>query len=129
MADIKMTNREFYTKVIEAGISEELTAFATDAIAKLDKTNEARKVKTAEKAAAKELEKAPIRQAILDVITAEPKTASTLIAEAGVDIKPQAIPSLLKPLIEDGVVFKADIKVKGKGTQRGYALTENAIGE
>ena len=124
-----MTQREFYEAVIAANVNEELTAFATASIEKLDKTNEARKVKTAEKAAAKEAEKAPIRDAILAVITAEPKTASTLIEEAGVEIKPQAIPSLLKPLIEDGVVAKADIKIKGKGTQRGYVLTENALGE
>ena len=123
-----MTQREFYEAIVNANVSEEITAFATKSIETLDKRNETRREKAAEKAVAKEAEKAPIREAILAVITAEPKTASTLIAEAGVEIKPQAIPSLLKPLIEDGVVFKADIKVKGKGTQRGYALTENAIG-
>ena len=122
-----MTEREFYTAVIEANINDELTGFATKGIEKIDKANEARKVKTAEKAVAKEAEKAPIREAIFAVITTgEGKTASDLIAEAGVDIKPQAIPSLLKPLIEDGVVFKADIKVKGKGTVRGYARPEEA---
>lgn len=123
-----MTQREFYEAVIAANVNEEITEFATKSIETLDKRNETRREKAAEKAVAKEAEKAPIREAILAVITAEPKTASTLIAEAGVEIKPQAIPSLLKPLIEDGVVYKADIKVKGKGTQRGYALTENAIG-
>ena len=116
-----MTNREFYEAVVAAQINDELTQFATDAIAKLDHTNELRKQKNAEKAVAKEAEKAPIREAILAVITEEPKTASTLIEEAGVEIKPQAIPSLLKGLIEDGIVVKTDIKVKGKGTQRGYA--------
>ena len=116
-----MTNREFYEAVVAAQINDELTQFATDAIAKLDHTNELRKQKNAEKAVAKEAEKAPIREAILAVITDEPKTASTLIEEAGVEIKPQAIPSLLKGLIEDGIVVKTDIKVKGKGTQRGYA--------
>ena len=120
-----MTEREFYTAVIEANINEDLTVFATKGIEKLDKANEARKVKTAEKAVAKEAEKAPIREAIFAVITTgEGKTASDLIAEAGVDIKPQAIPSLLKPLIEDGKVIKTDIKVKGKGSVRGYALPE-----
>lgn len=122
-----MTQREFYTAVIEANVSEELVAFATDAIAKLDKTNETRKVKTAEKAAAKEAEKAPIREAIYAVITTgEGKTASDLIAEAGVDVKPQSIPSLLKPLVDEGKVIKTDIKVKGKGTVRGYARPEEA---
>lgn len=120
-----MTEREFYTAVIEANINEDLTVFATKGIEKIDKANEARKVKTAEKAVAKEAEKAPIREAIFAVITTgEGKTASDLIAEAGVDIKPQAIPSLLKPLIEDGKVIKTDIKVKGKGAVRGYALPE-----
>ena len=51
-------------------------------------------------------------------------TATTLIAEAGVEIKPQAIPSLLKGLVEDGTVVKSDVKVVGKGKQRGYALAK-----
>ena len=119
-----MTQREFYAKVIEIVEDAEVKAFAEAGIEKLDKTNEARKEKTAEKAAAKEAEKAPIREAIFAVITTEGKTASTLIEEAGVEIKPQAIPSLLKPLIEAGEVIKTDIKVKGKGTVRGYAKPE-----
>ena len=122
-----MTEREFYTKVIETVDNAELKEFAEAGIAKIDKANEARKVKNAEKAVAKEAEKAPIREAIFAVITTgEGKTASDLIAEAGVDIKPQAIPALIKPLIEAGKVIKTDIKVKGKGTVRGYALPEEA---
>lgn len=117
-----MTQREFYEAIIKANIEEDLNTFAKDAIAKLDKTNEARKEKTAEKAAAKEAEKAPIREAIFAVITDTPKTASDLIAEAEVDIKPQAIPSLIKPLVEAGKVDKVDIPVKGKGKVRGYVL-------
>lgn len=120
-----MTERDFYTKVIEANVSEELTAFATAGIEKIDKANETRRAKNAEKAIAKEAEKAPIREAIFAVITTEGKTASTLIEEAGLaEVKPQSIPSLLKPLIEAGKVIKTDIKVKGKGTVRGYALPE-----
>lgn len=118
----KITQREFYQKVIDANISEELTVFATEGIAKIDKANETRKEKTAEKAAEKEAVKAPIREAIFAVITDTPKTASDLIAEAGVDIKPQAIPSLLKPLVEAGKIDKVDIPVKGKGKVRGYVL-------
>ena len=58
------------------------------------------------------------------VITSEPKTATTLIDEAGVEIKPQAIPSLLKAEVEAGHRPEVDVKVKGKGTQRGYQLAE-----
>lgn len=115
-----MTNREFMNAVIEANINDELTQFAQDAIAKLDATNEARKLKTAEKAAAKEAERAPIRDAIVACITDEPKTATVLIEEAGVEIKPQSIPHLLKGLVEDGTLDKVDVKIPGKGTQKGY---------
>ena len=117
-----MTNREFYNAVIEANVNEDLTAYATAAIEKLDATNAKRVEKNAEKAVAKEAERAPIREAIVAAMTDEPKTASTLIAEAGVEIKPQAIPSLLKALVEAGTIEKVDVKVKGKGTQKGYKL-------
>ena len=117
-----MTNREFYNAVIEANVNDELTAFAQDAIAKLDHTNDVRREKMAEKAAVKAAEKAPIRDAIFAVITDEPQTASDLIAAAGIELKPQSIPSLLKGLVEEGKVVKVDVKVKGKGTQRGYVL-------
>ena len=63
---------------------------------------------------------ADLREAIVAVITDEPKTATTLIAEAGVEIKPQAIPSLLKGLVADGGIAKTEVKVTGKGKQVGY---------
>ena len=119
-----MTNREFFEAVINANINDELTAFATASIEKLDHTNSLRKDAAAKKAVEKEAERAPIRDAIMAVMTNEPKTASTLIADAGVEIKPQAIPSLLKGLVENGTIVKSDVKVAGKGTQKGYALVE-----
>ena len=119
-----MTNREFYQAVINTNINDELTAFATASIEKLDHTNSLRKDATAKKAQEKEVERAPIRDAIMAVMTTDPKTATTLIAESGVEVKPQAIPSLLKGLVEDGTVVKSDVKVTGKGKQRGYALAE-----
>ena len=119
-----MTNREFYQAVIDANINDELTAFATAGIEKLDHTNSLRKDATAKKAQEKEVERAPIRDAIMAVMTTEPKTATTLIAESGVEVKPQAIPSLLKGLVEDGTIVKSDVKVTGKGHQRGYAFAE-----
>lgn len=119
-----MTNREFYNAVIEANLSDEITEKATALIETLDKTNAHRAVKAAEKAAEKEAERTPLRNAIFACITAEPKTATTLIAEAGVELKPQAITSLLKPLVESGDVEKVDVKVKGKGTQRGYVRAQ-----
>lgn len=119
-----MTQREFLENVANGIMNEEMVTFATERIAALDAANEKRREINARKRAEKEAEKAPIREAIMAVITSEPKTATTLIAEAGVEIKPQAIPSLLKGAIEAGTVLKVDVKVKGKGTQRGYQLAE-----
>ncbi len=115
-----MTNREFYTAIINANINDELTAFAEAGLEKLDHTNEVRKVSAAKKAVEREAERAPIREAIVACITDEPKTATTLITEAGVELKPQAIPSLLKALVEDGTLNKVPVKVTGKGKQVGY---------
>lgn len=116
-----MTKRELYTAVMNREpITDEMVTLATELIESLDHTNELRKVAAAKKAAEKETEKAPKREAIYACITDEPKTATTLIAEADLEMKPQAIPSLLKPLIEAGTVAKTEIKVSGKGKQVGY---------
>ena len=120
----KMTQREFLEKVYNGEMNDEIMAYAADRLKALDATNEKRKETAAKKAAEREAEKAPIREAVLAVITDEPKTATMLIEEAGVEIKPQAIPSLLKPLVTDGTVEKTDIKIKGKGSQRGYILAQ-----
>lgn len=116
-----MIKREFLDAVIEANISEEVTEYAIDQKAAMDAANEKNRAKAAEKRAEKDAEKAPIRDAIFAVITEEPKTATTLIAEAEVEIKPQAIPALMKAYVEAGIVVKENIKVAGKkGTQVGY---------
>ena len=118
-----MTNREFYTAITNlTNIPEELIEFATESIAKLDATNEKRKAAVALKSAEKQAEKAPIREALFAVMGGEdaPMTATELVAAAGLDIKPASVPSLMRPLVEAGQVGTVDVKVKGKGTQRGY---------
>lgn len=115
-----MTKRELYNAVITGNITEEVVEGFEALIEGLDHTNELRKVSAAKKAAEKEAVKAPIREAVVACITDEPKTATTLIAEAGVELKPQAIPSLLKGLIAEGVISKGEVKVTGKGKQVGY---------
>ena len=120
-----MTNREFYAKIAAlTNVDSELVEFAADSLAKMDAQATARRAKQAEKAAEKQAEKAPLRDALLEVMgdVNEPKTASMLIEEAGLGdtVKPASVPSLLRPLVEAGLVLKVDVKVTGKGTQRGY---------
>ena len=123
-----MTNREIYKNVLALIDGEgevdvkELRAAAQDALAKLDATNEKRKAASALKAAEKQAEKEPVREALFAVMGGEdaPMTASMLIEAAGLDIKPASVPSLMRPLVEAGRVAKVDVKISGKGTQRGY---------
>ena len=108
-----MTNREFYTAVIADTQNEELKAFATEAIAKLDERN----AKRASKPSAKQKENEPIVKAISEVLTDEPMLASK-IAEL-CEISTQKASALVKKV--EGVQ-SVDVKVKGKGTQKGYFL-------
>ena len=123
-----MTNREIYKNVLALIDGEgevdvmELRAAAQDALAKLDASNEKRKAASALKAAEKQAEKEPVREALFAVMGGEdaPMTASMLIEAAGLDVKPASVPSLMRPLVEAGRVAKVDVKIPGKGTQRGY---------
>ena len=120
-----MTTREFYNQIANlTNVDSALVEFATDALAKMDAQADARKAKAAEKSAAKQAEKAPIRDALLMAMdfAENPKTASMLITDADLEetVKPASVPSLLRPLVESGIVLKVDVKITGKGTQRGY---------
>ena len=113
-----MTQREFYTMVIEnqmdgTEISDEMVAFAKEAIAKLDERN----AKRASRESAKQIANKPIIEAISRVLTDEPMLASK-IAEL-CEISTQKASALVKKV--EGVQ-SVDVKVKGKGTQKGYFL-------
>ena len=119
-----MTTREFYTEISKLDVDAALVEFATSALEKMDNQAEARRSKQAEKAAEKQAAKAPLRDALLEVMgdSENPKTASMLIEEAKLTetLKPASVPSLMRPLVESGIVGKVDVKIPGKGTQRGY---------
>lgn len=108
-----MTNRDFYNAVINANLSEEMTSFATEAIAKLD----ARNAKRSERESKTQIANKPIIEAISRVLTDEPMLASK-IAEL-CEISTQKASALVKKV--EGVQ-SVDVKVKGKGTQKGYFL-------
>jgi methylphosphotriester-DNA--protein-cysteine methyltransferase len=108
-----MTNREFYTAVINGDVydNEELITFAKDAIAKLD----ARNAKRASTPSKTQKENAPLIEKIASLLTPEPKLASELAKE--MEISTQKASALVKKV--EGVSV-CDVKVKGKGTQKGY---------
>lgn len=112
-----MTNREFYTSVIEANISAEATEFATAAIVKLDADNEKRRAKNAEKRA--ELE--PVLDNIYEnILTEDPITASD-VAAALEGVSVQKATYLLKSLVAEERAVQTEVAIKGKGKVKGYA--------
>ena len=108
-----MTNREFYNAVIANAITEEVISHASDALVKLDERN----AKRASKPSKTQIANEPIVKAISEVLTSEPMLASK-IAEL-CEISTQKASALVKKV--EGVQ-SVDVKVKGKGTQKGYFL-------
>lgn len=110
-----MTNREFYTAIVNGTINEDVIAHATEAIAKLD----ARNAKRASTPSKTQKENAPLIAKITTLLTSEPKLASELAKE--MNLSTQKVTPLVKAV--EGVQ-SVDVKVKGKGTQKGYFLAE-----
>ena len=110
-----MTNREFYTAVIEANINAEATEFATAAIAKLDARNEARKTKVSPKKEANEALKAQI---VEKAETEVQYTAATIGEEFGISTQKAA--QLMTQLVKEGKFVKTEVKIKGKGKVNAY---------
>lgn len=111
-----MTRREMLVEVVNGNVTDEVIEKAAEMLEKLDAENEKRRNRVSKKA----IENEPIKEKILDVLTDEPKTATEIGSE--VEISTQKASALLRQLVEAGKANKTDIKVKGKGVQKGYTL-------
>lgn len=113
----KMTKREFYTAIMKGEIDEQVKLFATEELEKMDAANEKRRNTLSKKAKENE----PLLQQITnEILTDEPKTATDVAAILEVSV--QKASGLLRRLVEDGKAAKVDVKIKGKGTQKGYTI-------
>lgn len=116
-----MTNREFYTQVIEAGISAELTAHAEAEIAKLDKRNENRSSKPNKK----QLENEPIKAEIMEFLAEHGGAVSAEIAAAlsteDRRISTNKVVALCGQLVKEEKLFVEDVKIPKVGVRKQYA--------
>ena len=108
-----MTNREMFTAIVNGEITDEIKAKAAEEIAKLDARNASRKNKPSKT----QIENAPIIEKISGLLTNEPMRASEIAEALGISTSKAS--ALAKKV--EGVVV-TDVKVKGKGTQKGYSL-------
>ena len=110
-----MTKRDFYTAIsTNETLSDELRDFATAAIEKLNETN----AKRAAKPSKASIENAPLIEQIISMLGDEPKMATDLAEPMGVKI--QKASALLRAATSQGRAISHDVKIKGKGTQKGY---------
>ena len=108
-----MTKREMFEAIINGNINEEIIEMAKHEIVKMDEKNAKRKNSPSKTALANE----PIKVKIKEILTHEPQSASE-IAEK-VEISTQKASALLRQI--EGLAV-SEIKVKGKGKVKGYAL-------
>ena len=111
-----MTYRDFYNAVLTSTDNDELKAFATEAIAKLD----ARNAKRASKPSKKSLENAPIKDSIAEFLADGSHLASEIAS--GLNLSVSKVSALCRQMVGDGILTVEDVKVKGKGTQKSYSL-------
>ena len=111
-----MTNRDFFNAVINANISDELTDFAKSEIEKLDARNDKRRNTLTKEQKANE----EIKVQILDFI-GNGKMVASEIAN-GLSLSTQKVSALCKQLVESDKLSVEDVKIKGKGTVKGYAV-------
>ena len=111
-----MTNREFYTAIVNGTLTEDVIAKAHEEIAKLD----ARNAKRSAKPSKKSLENAPIKESIAEFLADGSHLASEIAK--GLDLSVSKVSALCRQMVGDGVLTVEDVKVKGKGTQKSYSL-------
>ena len=120
MANTTMTQRTFLEKVVNANISDEMTAYAMERIKHLDDVNEHRKAKGSKTQRAN----AEVKKAILASLEENTVYTASQVAEMGIEgiTSTQKASALLRQMTETGELTVTDIKIKGKGKVKGYSL-------
>ena len=111
-----MTNREFYTAIVNGTLTEDVIAKAQKEIEKLD----ARNAKRASKPSKKSLENEPIKASIRGFLESGSHLASEIAS--GLNLSVSKVSALCRQMVDDGLLTVEDVKVKGKGTQKSYSL-------
>ena len=124
MANTTMTQRTFLEMVVNANISDEMTAYAMERIKHLDDVNEHRKAKGSKTQRAN----GEVKKAILASLEENTVYTASQVAEMGIEgiTSTQKASALLRQMTETGELTVTDIKIKGKGKVKGYSLASSA---
>lgn len=126
MANTTMTQRTFLEMVVNANISDEMTAYAMERIKHLDDVNEHRKAKGSKTQRAN----AEVKKAILASLEENTVYTASQVAEMGIEgiTSTQKASALLRQMTETGELTVTDIKIKGKGKVKGYSFVSPCSG-
>ena len=117
----KMTQKEFYTGIVtNEAVDQMYRDYAEAAITKIEAANEKAKAKRVEKAKERKAEDVELMATVAAILGDEPKTAGMVKAELESELSVQKFSTILRAMVADGVAAVTDVKVSGKGTQRGY---------
>lgn len=124
-----MTKREFYIAVSEGKMTEEMQAYAAEAITKLDEGLAKRKGKVSEKEQAKrDANVALARRVAAEILGAEAMTASDIAAKMN-ELMPEMLEkpanaqkatSIAKKAVELELAVQTEVKIPKKGAQKAY---------
>jgi hypothetical protein len=112
-----MTQREFFTAIVNGTINADIQAYAADAIVKLDKRNATR----ASKPTKSQQANVPLLAEIRTFLTGKKNVLAAEVA-AHLDVTPQKASGLLKLLVDGGEATAAEVKVPKQGKRKGYTL-------
>ena len=112
-----MTNREFYTAIMNGTVTDEVKSHAAEAITKLDERNQKRSSKPSKT----QLENEPVKTAIVDYLTVHGGAVAADIA-AEVDITTQKASALCRQLVESGSLTVEEVKIPKKGKCKKYSV-------
>ena len=124
MANTTMTQRMFLEMVVNANISDEMTAYAMERIRHLDDVNYHRKARGSKTQRAN----VGVKKAILSSLEENTVYTASQVAEMGIEgiTSTQKASALLRQMTETGELTVTDIKIKGKGKVKGYSLVSSA---
>ena len=113
-----MTTREFYTIVAASDLADDVKAFATASIEKLDNRNANRSSKPTKV----QLENAPIKQALLEYLTTNAGQFTEGDLGTALGVTHNKAGALARQLVAEGKVTSAEVKIAKVGKRKVYSI-------
>ena len=115
-----MTNREFFTAIINSNLSAEMKEHATAELKKMDERNSKRSSTMTPTQKNNEV----LKRQILSILTNEGQLTTSIAVAVGKSTN--KVSALCRQLVEEGKAKVEDVKVPKKGIQKAYSLPTNA---